>query len=102
MFRQTDNRKTWYEWMVEVFALLDNRPPSGSTGSQSLQQAAAATTSQVSVDSSSGRASPGTGKSGKQQHPTTAAAAGAAGGGVRRFRVAMSEMHSSIKDGCLM
>ncbi|EEP80370.1 hypothetical protein UREG_05212 [Uncinocarpus reesii 1704] len=56
MYRQTDNRRVWYEWIVEVFEIRD------STGSL---------------------ASPRT-------------------NGARRHRVAMSDFHSSIKDGCLM
>ncbi|KAI1918779.1 hypothetical protein LOZ58_006161 [Ophidiomyces ophidiicola] len=51
MYRQTDDRRVWYEWIVEVFDLQDR------------------------ADSSSG---------------------------ARRLRVAMSDFHTSIKDGCLM
>ncbi|KAL1967928.1 hypothetical protein VTN77DRAFT_2345 [Rasamsonia byssochlamydoides] len=86
MYRQTDNRKVWYEWMVEVFKL---ERTGQSTGHQS----------QNSRDSlpmmSGGRiASPGTGSKGPQRKESN--------GGWRRIRVGMSEMHSSIKDGCLM
>ncbi|EER24983.1 Skb1 methyltransferase family protein [Coccidioides posadasii C735 delta SOWgp] len=49
MYRQTDDRKVWYEWIVEVYELREGM-----------------------------------------------------GNGVRKLRVAMSEFHSSIKDGCLM
>ncbi|WEW60933.1 arginine N-methyltransferase [Emydomyces testavorans] len=62
MYRQTDDRKVWYEWIVEVFELRE------SAGSISSSTSSAAT----------------------------------AAGGTRRHRVAMSEFHSSIKDGCLM
>ena len=52
MFRKTDDRKVWYEWLVEVFILV-----------------------------------------GRDTHRN---------GGYRRVRVGMSDLHSSIKDGCLM
>lgn len=58
MSRQTDDRKVWYEWMVEVFRL-------------------------ERVSSSSDE------KGGRQV-------------GYQRVRVGASELHSSVKDGCLM
>lgn len=60
MWRQTDERKVWYEWMVEVFA-------------------------------SAGDIADGKGKSrdtGKTRK--------------KRIRLAGSELHSSIKEACLM
>lgn len=57
MWRQSDDRKIWYEWMVESFGIV-----------------------------------PGKGKE---------AARGAPSSG-RRFRVGASELHSSIKEACLM
>ncbi|KAF3483168.1 arginine N-methyltransferase HSL7 [Arthroderma uncinatum] len=53
MFRQTDDRKVWYEWMVEVFMYRNATDMRG-------------------------------------------------GGQSKRIRVAMSDIHSSIRDGCLM
>ncbi|KAL1955166.1 hypothetical protein VTO42DRAFT_8981 [Malbranchea cinnamomea] len=86
MFRQTDNRKVWYEWIVEVFK-VDNSsstPPShGPAVSMSQSQ------SQSSAPSSE-RGSPAIPGS-KPGHT-----------GPKRTRVAMSELHSSIKNGCLM
>lgn len=82
MYRQTDNRKVWYEWMVEVFR-LEEAIPSTSTMVSSQQHATSAMMSggiKVATTTASGK------KSGASQ----------------RIRVGMSEMHSSIKDGCLM
>lgn len=59
MWRQTDERKVWYEWMVEVFVY--NRGQSS-----------------VEVDPAKGK------------------------GIGRKMRVGMSELHSSIKEACLM
>jgi protein arginine N-methyltransferase 5 len=57
MWRQSDDRKIWYEWMVESFAIEPDKGKE-TTG----------------LASSSGR----------------------------RFRVGGSELHSSIKEACLM
>ncbi|BDD62772.1 hypothetical protein MAP00_007734 [Monascus purpureus] len=67
MYRQTDDRKVWYEWMVEVFSL---EPPSSDPrqGQEYFRQPA---------------------------HQSQ-------GHGYRRVRVGISDLHSSIKDGCLM
>lgn len=83
MYRQTDNRKVWYEWMVEVFKLEGTH----STGVASPHRSRDTTP----VMMSGGRVTspgPAIGKSQRKDH--------------RRLRVGMSEMHSSIKDGCLM
>lgn len=82
MIRQTDDRKVWYEWMVEVYALeripemlaIDLPVMSGARG--------------VSP------AADGTGDD-KQRK-------GGNQSGFRRVRVGMSDLHSSIKEGCLM
>jgi type II protein arginine methyltransferase len=91
MYRKTDNRKVWYEWMVEVFRLeprasADNSSPQRagtppvvmSGANNSYKTVVAGTTNNTKLNSSGG------------------------GNGYRRIRVGMSEMHSSIKDGCLM
>lgn len=57
MWRQTDDRKIWYEWMVESFAVEHSK--------------------------------------GKQQ-------AGLGSSSERKFRVGGGELHSSIKEACLM
>lgn len=81
MYRQTDNRKVWYEWMVEVFKLERTHSTSGASPQRSRDT--------TPVMMSGGRVtSPDPGKSQRKDY--------------RRLRVGMSEMHSSIKDGCLM
>lgn len=72
MFRQTDDRKVWYEWLVEVFApvQIDGLGRRGAATSGTDKSFAAVTTSTPRQ--------------------------------LRRTRVAMSELHSSIKEGCLM
>jgi protein arginine N-methyltransferase 5 len=79
MYRQTDNRKVWYEWIIEVFALEKIvLAPSSPSPSHIPDAAVKENAKEI-----------GTGKPG-------------VGGGLRRVRIAMSELHSSIKDGCLM
>ncbi|KAI5306487.1 DEAH-box ATP-dependent RNA helicase prp43 [Ascosphaera pollenicola] len=80
MYRQTDSRKVWYEWIVEVFALVEDttvRAPSQS------KQCAKEPMSFAKVAAVA---------------PSTVAPIKS----VRKTRIAMSELHSSIKDGCLM
>ncbi|KAK2737220.1 methyltransferase protein [Onygenales sp. PD_40] len=86
MYRQTDDRKVWYEWIVEVFAL------------ETVVLA-----SDLSSPSSSTPSSPAASSTFKVKAGAKGKGPGATGSGpVRRTRVAMSELHSSIKDGCLM
>jgi protein arginine N-methyltransferase 5 len=89
MYRQTDNRKVWYEWMVEVFKLERTGQATGQNNRDS----------NIPLMSGGRIASPGPGSNkGRdsllQQKESNS--------GWRRVRVGMSEMHSSIKDGCLM
>ncbi|PYH44520.1 protein arginine N-methyltransferase [Aspergillus saccharolyticus JOP 1030-1] len=84
MYRQTDNRKVWYEWMVEVFALEGNPEPS-SAELVAPVMSGARTTGSSAVGS-----------------PDRGAQAAARSREVRRVRVGTSDLHSSIKDGCLM
>ncbi|KAF7588045.1 methyltransferase protein [Aspergillus hancockii] len=81
MYRQTDDRKVWYEWMVEVFAL-------------DYPMEAPVTEFIAPVMSGARGVSPGADSKPQQK----------AGGqkGVRRVKVGMSDLHSSIKEGCLM
>jgi protein arginine N-methyltransferase 5 len=80
MYRQTDDRKVWYEWMVEVYAL---EPTATSVKPTPIGYAQAGSPSVESL------------KTKGNAKPTTRA-------GYRRVRVGMSDLHSSIKDGCLM
>ncbi|PLB47260.1 protein methyltransferase RmtC [Aspergillus steynii IBT 23096] len=83
MYRQTDDRKVWYEWMVEVFAL---EPPAEPLGREFI----------APVMSGARAESPGTDGRPKTQPSQNR------NPGVRRVRVGMSDLHSSIKEGCLM
>lgn len=80
MYRQTDNRKVWYEWMVEVFRLERTSP---TPAAASPQRSTTPTMMSGGI-----RAVP--------------MATNKSQSGYRRIRVGMSEMHSSIKEGCLM
>lgn len=81
MYRQTDNRKVWYEWMVEVFRLERTSPTPAAASPQR-------STTPIMMSG------------GIKAGPMTAA--NKTPSGYKRIRVGMSEMHSSIKDGCLM
>lgn len=84
MYRQTDNRKVWYEWMVEVFRLERTSP---------TPAAASPRRSTTPIMMSGGN---------KAVPMTFPGATQKTQSGYRRIRVGMSEMHSSIKEGCLM
>lgn len=87
MYRQTDDRKVWYEWMVEVFFVEHSVSSSTSTV--------------LSPVMSGGRiASPGV--EGSKGRSNDAEGAQRTCGTPRRVKVGMSELHSSIKEGCLM
>lgn len=106
MYRHTDDRKVWYEWIVEVFcwekrAAVPQHRQHGST-SQSPSGLAS------SVDERSGSE---TGKGKLKGRGREAQSGGADGSGantpepssgMKKVRVGMSELHSSIKEGCLM
>ncbi|KAA8652507.1 hypothetical protein EYZ11_007675 [Aspergillus tanneri] len=86
MYRQTDDQKVWYEWMVEVFAL---EPPAETSTMETI----------VPVMSGARSSSPSTDNNGPSKSQQSR---GINQGGVRRIRVGMSDLHSSIKEGCLM
>ncbi|KAL2853228.1 PRMT5 arginine-N-methyltransferase-domain-containing protein [Aspergillus pseudoustus] len=92
MYRQTDDRKVWYEWMVEVFAL------------EGAHETPSEPDPTVPVMSGGRTISPGAEgarnkyKSSDVKSPSPQRKAG----GPRRVRVGMSDLHSSIKEGCLM
>lgn len=86
MYRQTDDRKVWYEWMVEVFALERISTPATKLTTPAMSGARLGSPSADSLKAK---------ENGQRQ--------GAANrSGYRRVRVGLSEMHSSIKEGCLM
>lgn len=69
MWRQTDERKVWYEWMVDVYAHARSKKDASATVGQGLH---------------------GKGK-GYEEHTIET-----------RVRIGGSELHSSIKEACLM
>lgn len=77
MYRQTDDRKVWYEWMVEVFSV--EHPVSHSTSTVLSPVMSGGRTVSPGVETCKGK-----------------------DGNPRRVKVGMSELHSSIKEGCLM
>jgi type II protein arginine methyltransferase len=80
MWRQTDDRKVWYEWIVEVFALHTEAPPTSASTAKGKGK---------DKDKESERAPPNRGaERGLRSR--------------RRTRLAVSELHSSIKEACLM
>lgn len=96
MFRQTDNRKVWYEWMVEVFRL--ERTSTAGGGISSPQRS-----STPIMMSGANRAAANASSAGNNtQKQANINNANNDNKGYRRIRVGMSEMHSSIKEGCLM
>ncbi|GMG05886.1 unnamed protein product [Aspergillus oryzae] len=82
MYRQTDDRKVWYEWMVEVFALEGHMEPPAPEFIAPVMSGARG--GSPSADSK------------PQQRKSSGRS------GLRRVKVGMSELHSSIKEGCLM
>lgn len=93
MYRQTDDRKVWYEWMVEVFALERTaESPSPTSGVMSPVMSGARTNS-PGADSASVTSKDKQQQQQQQQRERRRA---------RRIKVGMSDLHSSIKEGCLM
>jgi len=77
MWRRTDDRKVWYEWIVDVYIYLLQHPPRPS----STLHPAADEKQEQRKDPSSAR--------GRRE-------------GSRRVRIGGSELHSSEKDACLL
>ncbi|KAL4956038.1 PRMT5 arginine-N-methyltransferase-domain-containing protein [Aspergillus filifer] len=93
MYRQTDDRKVWYEWMVEVFALEGGSEPGSASASQHI--APVMTGARVNSPSGADNAAKQDATAGSFSKPRKAR-------GPRRVRVGISDLHSSIKEGCLM
>jgi type II protein arginine methyltransferase len=94
MWRQTDDRKVWYEWIVEVFALHDE-PAASSSGKGKGKKT-------VAKEEEGGKEGGwwdddvrGCGEKG----PTSSSSRKMKN---RKTRVAISDLHSSIKEACLM
>jgi protein arginine N-methyltransferase 5 len=88
MYRQTDDRKVWYEWMVEVFSL---EPTSAAGSKPAAPMMSGAQSISPSVESLKI-------KDNNQRNQRRLGSTV----GYRRVRVGISDLHSSIKDGCLM
>lgn len=88
MYRQTDDRKVWYEWMVEVFALERTAMTTTRLTTPAMSGARSVSPSLESLKFKG---------NGQRQQGNGGSLAG-----YRRVRVGMSDLHSSIKDGCLM
>ncbi|KAL4872651.1 hypothetical protein BDV12DRAFT_134830 [Aspergillus spectabilis] len=94
MYRQTDDRKVWYEWMVEVFALEGGAPSPPSETGRIAPVMSGARTIFPGADSAKNK--------GRDSTDSYSNSLQRKAGGPRRVRVGMSDLHSSIKDGCLM
>ncbi|OAP57317.1 hypothetical protein AYL99_08055 [Fonsecaea erecta] len=119
MWRKTDDRKVWYEWLVDVYIFLPSSS-SSSLPSQTLskgdytaqQQSKSPDNSVGGGDKLKRKSVPGapplaippppgarTGTTRSDAERGTRPAAGARG---RRMRIGGSELHSSEKEACLM
>ncbi|KAL3495241.1 PRMT5 arginine-N-methyltransferase-domain-containing protein [Aspergillus germanicus] len=92
MYRQTDDRKVWYEWMVEVFA-LEGAPETPSELGRIPPMMSGGRTISPGADGARNQDNNSDVKSPSPQRRAV---------GPRRVRVGMSDLHSSIKEGCLM
>ena len=71
MWRQTDERKVWYEWMVDVYAHAHSKGDASATAGGQVH---------------------GKGKGSGYEKQTSGT----------KVRIGGSELHSSIKEACLM
>ena len=94
MWRKTDDRKVWYEWLVDVYVHLNTTPITAPTLSRASTQRVGADDARIGK----GRAPPPvTTRSVEAGH----AATGAVGKG-KKIRIGGSDLHSSEKEACLM
>jgi type II protein arginine methyltransferase len=96
MWRQTDDRKVWYEWIVEVFVLHDE-PAVSSSGKGKGKKAVAKEEEEEGKEGGGGRDDDVRGRG--EKGPTSS---GGRKMKNRKTRVAISDLHSSIKEACLM
>lgn len=87
MWRQTDDRKVWYEWIVEVYALHDE-PAAAAAAQQGKGKGKGKLKGKEREEA--GRRGDQDGPGAKPETKT------------RKTRIAVSELHSSIKEACLM
>ncbi|EXJ94355.1 protein arginine N-methyltransferase 5 [Capronia coronata CBS 617.96] len=93
MWRKTDDRKVWYEWIVDVFVHLP---------SQSHAHPSALPSSSSSSSSSAPSTAPDTAPIGQSMGKATGKEKQKGKGMSRRVRIGGSELHSSEKEACLM
>ncbi len=94
MWRKTDDRKVWYEWLVDVYAFLSASPTTAPALSRTPTQNAGP----GDAGKGKGRVAPpvATGISGTGRADGTVARKG------RKTRIGGSDLHSSEKEACLM
>jgi type II protein arginine methyltransferase len=94
MWRKTDDRKVWYEWLLDVYVSLPAAAPEPWTSSRSVTQKRGA----EDVEKGKARAAPPTATEALQAGQATT---GATRRG-RKIRIGGSDLHSSEKEACLM
>lgn len=99
MYRQTDGRKVWYEWVAEVFVVEEQvedaqqgQQVQGQGQGQGQRKDAERSFASVAAASRANTRTP-------SQPSQTSSSSSAP---KRKRRIAMTELHSSIKEGCLM
>jgi protein arginine N-methyltransferase 5 len=94
MWRKTDDRKVWYEWLVDVYAYLPTTPVTAN----SLSRAPTQKKGTEDSGKGKGRATPPI----TVQPPKTGQASIAAVRKGKKIRIGGSDLHSSEKEACLM
>jgi type II protein arginine methyltransferase len=89
MWRQTDDRKVWYEWIVEVFVDCP-------AADEIINSASAPSPSPIPTPNYPHGAAEGKGKDMQRDEGM------GRGRKTRMLRIAASELHSSVKEACLM
>ncbi|KAJ9602780.1 hypothetical protein H2200_012560 [Cladophialophora chaetospira] len=94
MWRKTDDRKVWYEWLVDVYAFL----PASLITSPALSRAPTQNAGPEDAGKGKARAAPpistGQAEAGRSNAETMRKG--------RKVRIGGSELHSSEKEACLM
>jgi type II protein arginine methyltransferase len=98
MWRQTDDRKVWYEWIVEVFTSSSPQHPENTP----LLASPSVPGQRLEKGKGKERERDGKGAMGYGGGERKGASTGAGMGRGRRTRIAATELHSSVKEACLM
>ena len=91
MWRKTDDRKVWYEWLVDVYANLPTAAPP-------LSRAPTQKSGTEDTGTGKGRAAPPVATRSAEASKATAGALRKN----RKIRIGGSDLHSSEKEACLM